>query len=130
MKSNDFLGNEWDVDCMGCAISNGSMQVPGGFVQKTSYFAVHQDPLIPLPGFFVIGSLRHIRSMSEMQDVEYQEYHEEDGIRYPKVVVIQRPVEDFTVKLTFQQTTMNEKLEAKIFDLPRPEGSQLVQLTQ
>jgi len=64
------------------------------------------------------------------QDVEYQEYHEEDGIRYPKVVVIQRPVEDFTVKLTFQQTTMNEKLEAKIFDLPRPEGSQLVQLTQ
>jgi diadenosine tetraphosphate (Ap4A) HIT family hydrolase len=73
MKSTDFLGNEWHVDCMGCAISNGSMQVPGGFVQKTGYFVVHQDPLIPLPGFFVIGSLRHIRSMSEMQDVEYQE---------------------------------------------------------
>jgi len=73
MKSADFLGKEWDFDCMGCAIGNGSMKVTGGFVQKTDYFAVHQDPLIPLPGFLVIGSLRHIRSISEMQDVEYQE---------------------------------------------------------
>jgi diadenosine tetraphosphate (Ap4A) HIT family hydrolase len=73
MKITDFLGNEWDVDCMGCAISTGSMKVPGGFVQQTEYFAVHQDPLIPLPGFFVIGSLRHIRSISQMQDSEYQE---------------------------------------------------------
>jgi diadenosine tetraphosphate (Ap4A) HIT family hydrolase len=73
MKITDLLGKEWDVDCMGCAISNGSMKVPGGFVQQTEYFAVHQDPLIPLPGFFVIGSLRHIRSISQMQDSEYQE---------------------------------------------------------
>jgi outer membrane lipoprotein-sorting protein len=64
------------------------------------------------------------------QDVEYQEYHQESGIPYPKTVVIRRPVEEFTVKLTFQQTTMNEKLDAKVFELPRPEGSQLMQLTQ
>ena len=49
------------------------MLVPGGFVQKTGHFVVHQDPLIPLPGFLVIASLRHIRSISEMQDTEYQE---------------------------------------------------------
>jgi diadenosine tetraphosphate (Ap4A) HIT family hydrolase len=73
MKTTDFLGKEWDIDCMGCAISNHSMLVPGGFVQKTQHFAVHQDPLIPLPGFLVIASLRRIRSISEMQDSEYQE---------------------------------------------------------
>ena len=61
-------------------------------------------------------------------DVDYQNYVGEGGLRYPKVIVIHRPIEDFTVKMTFQQTTMNEKLDAKIFDLPRPEGSELVQV--
>ena len=58
---------------MGCAIGDGSMLVPGGFLQKTQHFGVHQDPLIPLPGFLVITSLRHIQSIFEMQDSEYQE---------------------------------------------------------
>lgn len=74
MKTSDFLGNEWHIDCMGCAISNGSMLVPGGFIQRTQHFCVHQDPLIPLPGFLVIASIRHIRSISEMQEDEYEEF--------------------------------------------------------
>ncbi len=73
MKTKDFLGNDWDISCMGCAVVDGSMSVPGGYIQKTQYFCVHQDPLIPLPGFLVIASLRHIRSISEMQDAEYNE---------------------------------------------------------
>ncbi|MGD8405953.1 MAG: hypothetical protein PVJ21_20020 [Anaerolineales bacterium] len=73
MKTKDFLGNEWDFDCMGCAVSNQLMSVPGGFIQKTDYFCIHQDPLIPLPGFLVIASLRHIRSISEMSNAEYDE---------------------------------------------------------
>jgi outer membrane lipoprotein-sorting protein len=63
-------------------------------------------------------------------DVDYQNYHHEDGIPFAETIVIHRPVEEFTVKMTFQQTTMNEKLEAKVFDLPRPEGSDLVQLSK
>lgn len=58
---------------MGCAISLGAMLVPGGFIQQTGHFVVHQDPLISLPGFLVIASLRHIRSISDMHDSEYQE---------------------------------------------------------
>jgi diadenosine tetraphosphate (Ap4A) HIT family hydrolase len=73
MKTTDFLGREWDIDCMGCAIGNRSMLVPGDFIQTTQHFAVHQDPLIPLPGFLVIASLRHVQSISGMQDSEYQE---------------------------------------------------------
>jgi outer membrane lipoprotein-sorting protein len=64
------------------------------------------------------------------EDVDYQNYGVKDGVPFPEVVVIHRPIEDFTIKMTFQQTTVNEKLDAKVFDLPRPEGSELVQLTQ
>ena len=74
MKTKDFLGNEWDFTCMGCAISNQTMQVPGGFLRRTQYFCVHQDPLIPLPGFLVIASTRHIQSIAEMNDNEYNEF--------------------------------------------------------
>jgi diadenosine tetraphosphate (Ap4A) HIT family hydrolase len=74
MKTKDFLGNEWNVCCMGCAISGQLMLVPGGFIRKTSSFCVHQDPLIPLPGFLVIASLRHIQSISDMEPSEYEEF--------------------------------------------------------
>ena len=64
------------------------------------------------------------------QDVEYEGAQQEGGISFPKAVVIRRPVEDFVVKLTFQKTTMNEQVEAKVFDLPRPQGADLVQITK
>ena len=63
-------------------------------------------------------------------DVDYQNYLNEDGIPYPEIIVIHRPVEDYTVKMTFQQTTLNETLDSNIFNLPRPEGSELVQLAK
>ena len=73
MKTKDFLGSEWDIECMGCAISEGPMLPPGGFIKRTHHFCVHQDPLIPLPGFLVIASTRHIQSISEMEGAEYAE---------------------------------------------------------
>ena len=74
MKTKDFLGQEWDIDCMGCAIRDQSMIIPGGLIKKTQHFRVHQDPLIPLPGFLVIASTRHIRSISDMDNIEYDEF--------------------------------------------------------
>jgi len=76
MITRDFLGNEWDIDCMGCTISNGKMLVPGGMIRRTANFCVHQDPLVPLPGFLVIATVRHIRSLSQMQAKEYEEFFE------------------------------------------------------
>jgi diadenosine tetraphosphate (Ap4A) HIT family hydrolase len=72
--TRDFLGHEWTYNCLGCAIADGSMQPPGGLIKLTDHFCVHQDPLIPLPGFLVIGARRHIRSMAEMDEPEYQEF--------------------------------------------------------
>jgi diadenosine tetraphosphate (Ap4A) HIT family hydrolase len=72
--TRDFLGYEWTYDCLGCAIADGSMQPPGEFIWLTKHFCVHQDPLIPLPGFLVIGARRHLHSIAEMEADEYQEF--------------------------------------------------------
>ena len=64
------------------------------------------------------------------EEVEYENYIPVNGISYPKVINLHRPIEDFSVKMTFQQTTMNEKLEEKLFELPRPEGYKIVRLTK
>lgn len=74
MKTIDFLGNEWDINCMGCAINKEEMLVPGGMIRRTQNFCVHQDPLIPIPGYLVIASVRHIRSISEMHELEYEDF--------------------------------------------------------
>ena len=66
MAFRDFLGNEWDVDCLGCDIISGKITVPGGLIYQGKNFSLHQDPLIPLPGFLVIPSHRHIASLVDM----------------------------------------------------------------
>jgi outer membrane lipoprotein-sorting protein len=63
-------------------------------------------------------------------DVDYRDYERDRAIPFPKTIVIHRPSEDFTVKMTFQQTQVNETLEAKVFELQRPDGAELVQLTR
>jgi outer membrane lipoprotein-sorting protein len=63
-------------------------------------------------------------------DVEYRDYPTKGEIVLPGTISIHRPLEDFTVKMTFQQTEVNETLDAKVFDLPRPDGAEVVQLTK
>lgn len=61
-------------------------------------------------------------------DVEYSGYQFQGEIAYPQVILIRRPIDDYMLKITFQRTTLNEKLAADAFDLERPAGSELVQL--
>ena len=42
--------------------------------------------------------------------------------------MIQRPVEEYTLKMTFQKTTLNEKLADDAFNLQPPDGAELVRL--
>ena len=60
-------------------------------------------------------------------DVEYSEYHSGDGIDFPGSITIQRPIEDFTLKMTFTKTTVNQEVVANAFVLERPPGSELIQ---
>ena len=74
MPTRDFLGKEWKLKCMGCDIAGNSMIVPGGIIKEDKYFIVHQDPLIPLPGFIVIASKRHFKSIDQMNSMEYKSF--------------------------------------------------------
>jgi len=62
--------------------------------------------------------------------VEYSNYGTAEGNSFPQLVVIERPIEDYTLKMTFQQTALNQKLADDAFKLDQPEGSDLVQLAQ
>lgn len=62
-------------DCMGCAkainIKDGKLN-PGEIV-RTKNFDISQDFELPINGFIVIGSIRHIESINEMTIEEKQE---------------------------------------------------------
>jgi outer membrane lipoprotein-sorting protein len=61
-------------------------------------------------------------------DVQYMDYHSHEGVDFPDLIHIQRPQEDYSLKMTFQNTDLNQQLQADQFRLDRPSGSDLVQL--
>src|SRR5207253_1128288 len=62
-------------------------------------------------------------------DVQYSGYLALAGTMVPQVISIERPIEDYNLRLTFQPATLkiNEKLADGAFLLERPAGSELVQ---
>ena len=60
-------------------------------------------------------------------DVEYSAYQLQGDIAFPSVILIQRPTDDYALRMTFQKTSVNEKLPADAFNLERPQGAELVQ---
>ena len=47
---------------------------PNEKVITTKYFSVQQDSLVPIAGFFIIASLRKMKSISEFSDEEASEF--------------------------------------------------------
>lgn len=72
-SSIDFLGNKWEYDCMGCAITNKEISIPGGIIFEGKYTILGANPEIPIPGFMIINSKRHINSFSELSKDERYE---------------------------------------------------------
>ena len=70
MVVTDILGKKWNIECMGCAITNNEMQPPGGILYESDYFIVCQDPKNPIPGFLTIQTKRHIQSLIELTENE------------------------------------------------------------
>ncbi len=69
----DFLGMEWNCDCMGCSIGSGHVTPPGDIVMSTKNFVIHQDPEVPIKAFLIIASKKHIKSIAELSYEESQE---------------------------------------------------------
>lgn len=61
-------------DCMGCTkAENTDPNINPGEIIRTKNFDVSQDFELPINGFIVIGSIRHVESTNEMTTEEKQE---------------------------------------------------------
>lgn len=65
MIMRDILNQKLDVNCLGCAIADGTVTPPGGLICATEHFALHQDPIIPIAGFLIAASKAHVRSIAD-----------------------------------------------------------------
>jgi len=63
-------------------------------------------------------------------DVQFSGYQQLAGMMFPQVIDIERPIEDYNVKITFETSKMqlNGKLADNAFQLDQPSGSELVQV--
>jgi len=60
----------------------------------------------------------------------YQVYKDYNGVSFPNVIEIERPQEEYTIRLTVEKLTINEPLRDDQFALQQPPGSQLVNLDE
>jgi diadenosine tetraphosphate (Ap4A) HIT family hydrolase len=76
MKRKGILNNEFEVDCIGCALANKSLIPIGGIIKETDNFILHQDPEIPIKGFLIIASKQHIKSITQLSKIQALEFFE------------------------------------------------------
>jgi hypothetical protein len=55
-------------------------------------------------------------------DVHYSEYEMVDSILFPKLIVIQRPLENYSLEMKLNKLELNKPVKADAFELDRPEG--------
>jgi len=72
----DIKGNKKQLGCLGCAIQKGEVESPGGSIASTKYFDAHQDYEIPIPGFVILASKRHLQSVDEFTNEEKTDFIE------------------------------------------------------
>lgn len=72
----DIKGNKKQLECLGCAIQNGEVESPGGSIASTKYFDAHQDYEIPIPGFVILVSKKHLQSVDEFTEEERLDFIE------------------------------------------------------
>lgn len=67
-------GKKTDVECIGCDIEKGNIQTIGGKAFDGKHFYVSQDYEIPIPGFMVLSSKRHVTDSKEFDDNKKKEF--------------------------------------------------------
>ena len=70
MKIIDVIGNEVEFGCLGCDIANHKMMPPGGYVYNDGFINISADPIIPIPGFMVLGISKHVKSINDLSREE------------------------------------------------------------
>lgn len=70
----DIAGGTKLIACLGCAIENGEVERRGGSIAATTHFNANQDWEIPIPGFVIVASRRHLQSIDELTDEERDDF--------------------------------------------------------
>ena len=63
-----------------------------------------------------------------IEDVRYAAYQDFQGVSYPALIEITRPIEDYRLAITIQKATFNQPIEAEKFELKKPDSAELVVL--
>jgi len=63
------------------------------------------------------------------EDVEYSAYQDFTGIHYPTHIKLNRPEDDYEVTLTIEKATFNQPIPPEKFDLKKPDGAELIDLS-
>ncbi len=63
-------------------------------------------------------------------DVSYEFYQELEGAIFPRRIMIERPVEDYSLEINFESTELNVALDESVFMRSAPAGSELVDLDE
>lgn len=69
----NYLGEKIAVKCIGCLHNEQGDSAPG-MVKVTQLFHVHQDFEVPIPGFVIVATRRHVTSIDEFTDDEAKEF--------------------------------------------------------
>ena len=69
-----FTGKQFSTDCIGCAMAKGILADYPGTLYSGKYFHAHQDVEIPLPGFIIVASCRHVASFADFSAAELREF--------------------------------------------------------
>jgi diadenosine tetraphosphate (Ap4A) HIT family hydrolase len=67
------MNKAWSCKCIGCSIGTGEINPPGGIITETKNFVLHQDPEVPIKGFLIIASKKHIQSIAQITPEESSE---------------------------------------------------------
>ena len=65
----DIYGKKHKVGCLGCDLRIGKLS-GAGVVLSSKYFEVEQDTEIPIPGFMILSSKRHLISVDDFTKAE------------------------------------------------------------
>jgi outer membrane lipoprotein-sorting protein len=65
-----------------------------------------------------------------LEDVDYSDYKDFSGIRYPTNIRIHRPIEDYRLQINILTATFNQPIPPEKFELKQPENAELVKLSE
>jgi len=63
-----------------------------------------------------------------LEDVQYADYQDFHGVRYPSRIRVTRPIEDYGLSITVQKAIFNQPIPPEKFELKQPQGVERVEL--